>query len=1003
MGIAQAAWDEYDSWNSVIADVVFPPLSLPVPVYLDLEDDTLAGIGHRMGVVPDKVAGMLGEVCARTSWLDTAKAFETHEVHFARWRSRGDYLTPPPILPLLSVFSLAAERMASGDGMSANNYYGRLAELLGAKRDKIGPSYSSVAETFWGGLNLWLASLAGRRGLPTASSVGFRYVGLAISQAIVREADRRRLERFFVDFDLAPRSDLPPSELVPLLDAWMSQLPCPATHHLANLWKKKSLQDRIAGVVATELAEWDGTESAATDDTRPRSRAVLVLEVATFPRRLLRLMPLFFVPQADNARAASLRTADQPVEIMLVPSQSGAMTFNDPGLVDPTNLLEGRMLVSDPVAGDITRSPKRLVVFRKDELSGRWIEARQVLMGDEVTVLVADGAMGKATSVLGEVARPGWTTETDLTGLPQGWSMLSGLEIFSRPIQQVGESNEFSALVPLTSTQLKLAGGMALPGALRNRWHSRRAPEARAVTAGVPFALRLVDLGPPDVTGVDELELGGWSDEGSGSVIVDLSTLELTDGDYAVEMLDAGSIVQVRKEFALRSSDSPDLLQREPRDPIVHHMGHPLAVLGADPRDARGPASSLVHDVTLPAEIATSTPAPRPWWDAARDEERRGTVRLARPEPGSCFYTGHHRIELGMAMLDQHFRPVEPTTPGRCSQCGLEKRYSSSYYKNARKFERQQRTANRRRVDTQTLPPVPPRAKNDRWDVALDCLRYAGGGSIASLERVARQIEPSRVFLHEFVITLEALGHIEVLRSSESLEAVSWEISPSVIIDVGRERVLTGDWSGRTCRYVLDRCRQHGRCTSEDPQPGGPKVISTDATNEELLEWLDVSDVLVAGRAGLKLANSLPALSKVLSALPRRPVPAVLNVQWFDPRHAAWRNAADLGSAGAYRVGRYTSTYFLRATIDVENGEAAVGDAYLAKHAASVLLSKRALLAYHPPSRELIVPLGANLPGMYQRAAVLDSGLPPLRRRGYLIYRGVSPEVAGRLTYLLEN
>ena len=52
----------------------------------------------------------------------------------------------------------------------------------------------------------------------------------------------------------------------------------------------------------------------------------------------------------------------------------------------------------------------------------------------------------------------------------------------------------------------------------------------------------------------------------------------------------------------------------------------------------------------------------------------------------------------------------------------------------------------------------------------------------------------------------------------------------------------------------------------------------------------------------------------------------------------------------------------------------------------------------------LVVPLGALLPGMYQRAVVLNSGIAPERVRGQNhLYRGVSAAVAGRITYLLEN
>ena len=37
-------------------------------------------------------------------------------------------------------------------------------------------------------------------------------------------------------------------------------------------------------------------------------------------------------------------------------------------------------------------------------------------------------------------------------------------------------------LVPLTTSQLKVAGGFALPGQVRGKWHSWAPPEVRAVS-----------------------------------------------------------------------------------------------------------------------------------------------------------------------------------------------------------------------------------------------------------------------------------------------------------------------------------------------------------------------------------------------------------------------------------------------------------------------------------------------------------------------------------------
>src|SRR5690606_20527969 len=150
------------------------------------------------------------------------------------------YTEPPPVLGLLAVLSATAEFMRHGDGMAEANYYGRLAQVLGVSEHKelVAAGYRKVAEPFWRALNDWLVGLDGLRGLPTAYALQHRYVGLPLSQALVRRGDRERLIGFFQSFGLSPGSDVPPAEMQILLTAWMSRKPCPATRTFESLWSR---------------------------------------------------------------------------------------------------------------------------------------------------------------------------------------------------------------------------------------------------------------------------------------------------------------------------------------------------------------------------------------------------------------------------------------------------------------------------------------------------------------------------------------------------------------------------------------------------------------------------------------------------------------------------------------------------------------------------------------------------------------------------------------------
>ena len=88
--------------------------------------------------------------------------------------------------------------MNAADGMAANNYYGRLMQLLDVPeemRPRVQSDYQRQAEDLWGSLNEWLEAWEGVRGVPTAYAVGMRYVGLPMSQALVREHDRQQVAK----------------------------------------------------------------------------------------------------------------------------------------------------------------------------------------------------------------------------------------------------------------------------------------------------------------------------------------------------------------------------------------------------------------------------------------------------------------------------------------------------------------------------------------------------------------------------------------------------------------------------------------------------------------------------------------------------------------------------------------------------------------------------------------------------------------------------------------
>lgn len=232
-----AAWDGYDAWNRALAAVIFTPANADRSVYLDMDDDVLIQVATAAGAVPDQAAADLAAaVCGTLNLGGQGPVFAKHLRRLKRWReSLREEMTqarapePPPVLALLAVLTLAAEEMGHDADFAPNAYYPRLFRLLMIKdtgqQRRLRTSYMREAETLWRGLNDWLAAADGQFGLPSAYALSHRYIGLPMSQALVRAADRQHFPRMFSSFGLPPGAEVSVEDMRRMLDTWIRKYP----------------------------------------------------------------------------------------------------------------------------------------------------------------------------------------------------------------------------------------------------------------------------------------------------------------------------------------------------------------------------------------------------------------------------------------------------------------------------------------------------------------------------------------------------------------------------------------------------------------------------------------------------------------------------------------------------------------------------------------------------------------------------------------------------------
>ena len=175
----------------------------------------------------------------------------------------------------------------------------------------------------------------------------------------------------------------------------------------------------------------------------------------------------------------------------------------------------------------------------------------------------------------------------------------------------------------------------------------------------------------------------------------------------------------------------------------VTHLAHdterdPLAILRAMPLRPGAPAATRYAALTLRSTPGTSHSGCRSQPEGVVERPQTATpppqppITLTAVDPASCVVTGAHYIELPVA----YGRAKGGMISGTCKYCGLVKRYPAHI-----RWSRDGRGGDAMRGHAARRSRQPAAggdgAGHSTWDVALDSLVHASGGSYHALEYVA--------------------------------------------------------------------------------------------------------------------------------------------------------------------------------------------------------------------------------------------------------------------------
>lgn len=1024
------AWERYERLNLAIADEIFGEGAAGRPVYLDLEPEVLARIAERMGedpgTEPDEL--LCKVVRATLPAPDGAGGlFSAHTARAVLWELEGSS-KPPPCIGVLAVLSLVAERMKQTEEFAGSNYYGRLLQALdinGEFRDRVGRDFRRETPLLWNTLTRWLEDSNGRRGLPTA--VAFdrrRFIGLPLSQALVRAQDRTKLPVLFAQFGLQSGQRISVQAMGELLSEWIpgSQV----TQSLKRLWSKQSNRERISEVVCAELEGWDG---ALPSEVRPTEHKLydnlsLAAELRAYPRAVVELLLLarhggqgairLAILSADASGAAMTALGRLGDRMCLRPIPGTSWESLEPGqLVSYPELLVANVSIEVP-EGDATysRRAKRLVLLKRHEADHLFIEARRAELLETYLILVVSELAGPVREMLKSSARKGWRelSHETLLGLPSDWTAFQNVQL--ERIASVA-LDDLAPLQPIARTHLALGGGLPLPG--MNVWHGDRLPELRVVVdehnENEIVHVRAVPSRYLD--GREGIDVSLGKVDGAG--VVDLSGIpELRDGDFRIVVTrPPKGRTLATAGLRSRSGSWPRRLEEEEEDTQIGHVlldGRSLTPFASrvveDPQSTKVMGALVENTTRAATRKRTQARAPLPIRPGAvvEDAEEYG---LDPAEPGAegtaedlpvCFTRAYHH------WLCASRRGKEPVY-SVCKDCGREKWWNPPR-KHKRRSKSGARGAGTRDAAAsdsrhRALPEISESARAN-MELVLDALSYARTGSWRSLRTITAPIDDAPWFAHEVARRLEALGHIQLEIDAKSLAPRRWCIAPPTVVEPeSGPCFLAGSRSARLVRAVEEVVRgELAGDVCEVPQPDGPDVVEIHGLgSDELALLVDEinehrgQELGLSIRPASRIAALLPPLSTIRTSLPELTMSAS-RLDRLDLDSGRWAPVDRMERAGAYRLRSRPWVYAVVPAPSAPARRTVVADVRLAKHLAAGDASL-ALIGYDEPCRTLLASAGAPLPGLLERAAVLCTGRLPTRRPdGTLAYERVPLEVA---------
>ncbi|WP_247221398.1 hypothetical protein [Shinella oryzae] len=985
--LKQLAWGRgtevaisYKDCNSALNNVFFDGRHAGQPVYLTLDNDMRDEVAGQLGVEPGSVEEA---ICRRVgNWLERrGNPYDTMLDAVELWKRAG-MKSQPYFTAVLFCLSHAATIMAAEGEFAASNYYVRLSQVTGIEKQRLS-QHGNATDLFWNALRDWLLLNNFSLGKPTAvAATTWKYVGKAISQAVVRASDRELFQDLFERYGFSGSESISLKEMEFYLSHWI--VGSKANSRLRGAWGSVELRERVVEAALAQLSKWSRGDTGTTAGTLASAGNMRLSLLANFVQRFPRqALELHLGRMAADDSAGPFQMGGESSEFFLASDRFGGYSTLSPSPLGRGIGSRFHLVGAVPGLRPLDWQPRLVIPLVRSTQENLWAEVAKVSFGAPHVVLVRDahGLPSKVESYLAAAAMkmPEKASPAELPGLPPGWILYKDVQV-RQPDRVPGDDLE--CLVPWSNDGvLSVSGGIQL---LPGFYHASKPVSVHFLSSTGPTRIEAWTNGAPPRL-LCHVEAAGNECEAK----LDAAELGFSDG-ITLRAFQGGKEAATCEAY-FRDADAPRPLNREGKGRLAY-----ASVVSATPARAsvsEGMVSGMESGEQVPPVAWSPIDAPGMLPVGSHEEEQQpvaGASPVHRASSETCIERGYH------------YWICETLPPGRPRNTPLEQRCKGC---GTMIVMLHRGTAQA----TGALPvlPIPisriSQAKPTREDPIdadgfLDALCFLGSGSWGRFQALSGLgNEPTSTSPRQVAQDLSLLGFLDLELIAGSNAVKSWCVPRTSVNFVDdRKAFLSGFRSPRLVEAIMHATQESGGRAYQENLAGRPQAI-----------WLEAIDIMSAKAAfrgivdplgrgiavlqhpGSLLAGAFASLDGISSILRTVSIGRPAGLQSFDVRNARWRDARLASHPGAYRWNEGYQQYAYVAP----GGSAWAGPYQIVK----VLAARdegTALWQYDKLRRTFRATLGCDPPGLLGRALVASTGYLPSIEQGTVSYANITPNVA---------